>query len=376
MSPKSQNPEERLGPEMLAALSGVPLPSAEYRSDQHDNLLKTVGAPGSDNFAPMAWSIRYAVEPATKQQLDQVEWTLARYAERMAEAFLGDELGRIYPSFHTSAHIGIAVTARRRKNSALAESYERLLEHQVALRLAVTDHRTGQQLWIGQRSAGYPPPTTRWERDLVAIGLGMQNRPSGKVETWWWTDEILAIGAELLRRACRELDPKDPLATLRRHGFRYLSPIRLYRTENGLAVWQEKKITHNTEAVLAAVAAAGGPTRFAPTNCDWRPNLPERQHGASGLARKSGAASCLREGDALLYRSVNYGDLRLPLPPGEVLEDLVLGGPRGGVEDLRGAPAAPVEVSTSVPPPPPPGAPGERKPRKRRSWWRRLFGGE
>ena len=52
-----------MGLVLAAAVLGKPLPSTVYLDPRFGNLLSTVGHPGSDNFAPIAFSTRYVLAP-------------------------------------------------------------------------------------------------------------------------------------------------------------------------------------------------------------------------------------------------------------------------------------------------------------------------
>lgn len=364
---KNPDVDRTIGPELAAAVLGKPLPSTVYLDPRFGNLLSTVGHPGSDNFAPIAFATRYVLAPDS--EFESVRSIALRYARLHHDKFCGDELGRIYPWFHLVAWLAIARDAESNGDDEVFEAFAQLIAHMVALRVELTDDR-GNQLWIGQRGAGWPAPTMKIERELVEVALDERGGFSNVGP--YFVDQILEACRETLRQACAAegfVGRYYARSLLQAHRFRYMEPIRARRYARGMAVWMARSINQDTQPVLGAVSYYDGrPPRFFPAGCD----AAGERHRA-----KPTTATVVERGGRLIYDSVVYGHDEAELPGGELLEDLLIGGPMGGVQQLRaGAPGVPPPASPPVEPedPRPTRQDGPGWFKRLRAWLRRRRG--
>lgn len=348
------NPEKYLRPELEAAIANGPEVvmadggKSEYLESNHDDLVGSLDTQGSANWQPLAHATRLLRFKGAAFQKERDKW-LAFFAASK-ERFMGREVGsRIYIAWHFLPVCAVWEFAERTGDKALAAAACEWIIFLAAWFGVCTDDK-GRLYWVGQRSAGHPT-VLRFQEALRRVVVSGEDNLAWYKSDCWEDDYIKKLAPKLqkLTRAMHNnrAEARRILALL---NYRTLVPYHLYRTVDGMAVWTDRRINGNTEAVLARV------------NNDWLP--PNCGHGQPGH-RRGGQADCIWVNNELRYTSKNYGNHSLAMPAGTPLEYFVWGGGVGFTDLLEAHP---------VPPPPLPSDPIPPKPPKpnKPSWIERM----
>lgn len=372
------HPEQYLQDEARYLIQGKPLSllpwcetpeGPEFLKPAWDDLVASLAALGSDNWKPDAhlarlWHARGAAEK--KKCRDEV----LAYMEAVRDCWMGDERGAIYFPHHAALPVGAAKWARKEQDRELLSACADVILWAVAFRRAVTYE--GVCYWIGQRSAGVDferqsqPGVRSFGRDFDLFALGkIRPTPEGqRGRHWTGFDHILHDCWQEVYGAAKPLrDGEQPLAVMERLGFRLLEPVYILQTTDGFATWECQMRSSDTQAVLGVVKLSGDrhSARYLPS--DYLNDRKDRAKGKSSLKLID---------NALLYRSPVYGEQEEPLPPGDPILYVIVGGREGGIEDLLAGSEdePPVDPPDPEDPPTPEDPPVDPEPEK--SWWQRL----
>lgn len=369
-------PEQYLQEEARMLIQGKPLSllewcntpeGPEFRKPVWDILLASLATPGSDNWKPVAHLARlWAANGAARD--DQRDELLA-FLGACTERWMGDERGAIYFPHHMSLPIGAAKWARRERDEHLLAACADVILWAAAFRAAVT--YKGACYWIGQRSAGinYGSDVGRsfgGDFDKIAAGE-LRAIPEGRRGPHWsGFDHVLHDCWQEVYEATKPLrDGEPPLDVMEDLSFRLLEPVYILQTTGGFATWEKRMRSGDTQAVLGVVKIDGRPARYLPA---------EASNQAKN--RRKGMSSLTMTDNALLYRSAVYGEQEEPLPPGDPILYVEVGGRYGGVDDL-------LAVEDDDPPSPPQwpddppveddDPPADPEPDSKISWFRRAW---
>lgn len=351
---RRQNPEKYLRPELEAAIAHGPEPVwpdggiNEYLQTDHDDLVKSLDTQGSANWPPLAHATRFLRFTGEAFRKERDKWL--GFFDTSKRRFMGREVGsRIYLGWHFLPVCAVWESAERSGDSTVATEAKNWLLF-VAAWFGVCTDDLGGLYWLGQRSAGHQPKL-RWQDALRRVVV------SGHDDLGWyksdsWEDTYLKQLAPKLQRLTKTMhnnraEARRILALL---NYRTLVPYHLYRTVDGMAVWTDKRINGNTDAVLARVD-----DKWLPPNCGF--DQPGNRLGTP--------AECIWVNNELRYTSKNYGNHALAMPAGPPLEYFVWGGETGYKDLLEAHP---------IPPPPLPSDPEPPKPPKpnKPSWIERM----
>ena len=347
---RRQNPEEYLWPEMVAALRGLPRPDhgddgpQECDQSDHHDLPRSVGSSGSNNWGPMAASVRYARTPTGQERR---LWVAFFVVSR--ERWMGRELdSTTYDSFHVCAVLMVAWKAKRLEDSELYAMALAWLKVYAARAFARFDDYSKRVLAIGQRSAGHDDPSY-FADDFLRIGRGYQAPDK------WRTDArdkaFLWACSYIVQEACRPfIAGVDPVNYLENCGVTYLSTLHIHRTSEGLAAWHDPATIHGSTQSVPAAVSVRGKIEYAPAR---------RGANNARLHRKPGAATVTCDGATIRYTSPVFDSVEIPLPPGKILVRAAITG-RPPVPDS--GPIVPDSGNAPVPLP-------AEKPKRKRRWW-------
>lgn len=325
--------ERYLGEELLAAVTGQPLPTKTYLRGSGGELTHLYSGLGSQNIPLLRWAVRLwtgCVEaPDT--------WlAILSYQRRH---WMGSELGsRIYATWHFGAVLAVyAWAGEHRMRHPLAAELERAagewLLHWWCL-CALLEAPDGQILMVGMRSAGHPPEVGKlewllalargdddwrhhWEREGRRLKLGLLQR---------WETLLAMVLRGSVRDSAAALDGADhygpagwrrALEVMPRLGLR--SGINVYRTGAGLAVWiddadgdDDDNDNSNTAPIMGAVWTAHG--------AQWLP-----PGGGRRIRQRHERATCRRVHGRLVYFGSEHGEHTLALPEGVPVHEVRLG---------------------------------------------------
>ncbi len=316
--------EQRLTPELETSVTkGLKLKS-DLASLKVGDLAGSLISGGSANWPPLGWAVRYrAGDPVARGQ-----WL--RFFTESRRKFMGLEMfsliywwGHVLPVAAVAEHAG--------SDPDVAAGANEWLRYYFGVLDQVRDPSSGAILLVGMRSGGHPPEGEatwlgwlralakgedlgRWEGDGRRLKLGMKNS--------WEYRTAKALQSTLARAAAST----EPLPA-----YGLLTPIHIYQTDEGMAVWCEENVNGNTTPLMGAVSLFGKSLDYLPKN------------GGAHIRQRFDHATCARNDGRLVYDSNLQGHQELPLPGGAVQREITLGRPDG---------VAPAPIPAPVEPPP------------------------
>ena len=307
--------EEDLVPELEASVTGGLKLKSSLASMKVGDLAGSLTSGGSANWPPLGWAVRYrGGEAASREQ-----WL--RFFTASRKTFMGSEMfsliywwGHVLPVAAVAEHAASSGVS----DSEVAAAANEWLRYYYGVMELARDPQSGVILMVGMRSGGHLPETattwlgwlralargedlSRWEADGRRLNLGMKK--SSKYRT------AKALQGALAKAAAST----EPLP-----GYGLLSPVHIYQTDEGLAVWCEKNVNGNTTPLMGAVSIFGKSLDYLPKD------------GGKRIRQKFEQVTCAPAGNQLVYDSNFQGRQVLPLPGGPVRREITLGMADGG----------------------------------------------
>ena len=323
-------PEQALVLEVQASVTGLPLPSEEYK--KAPDLVAALTNQGSGNWGPMGWSVRYRLgEPAAGAQWDG-------FFARSREVFMGDEqLSATYGLWgHLLPVAAVHDWAEKQGDSERATAAMEWMRYFFGI-YELCRAPDGTVLTVGMRSSPWHPPeqASTWLGWVRALARGEDLSPWAALGKQWG----LGIGQSFIPPTARAILPSLAAAAKSSEPLPQLAmmvPLHILRGDGGVAVWLERNVNGNTPPLMGAVWRDGTAT-YLPSLSN--PNMRR-------IRQKFDEAFCRRAGEVLVYDSNLYGHEEAPLPADG--QEIVLGVPDGS--GVTAPPHVPQPAGPSVPP--------------------------
>ena len=301
------------------ALRGKPVP---WEAVYHYQL----GPPAGSSLVSRDGRVTLTTRPANGERV-------------FAPGFGGSEfMSIIYWGWHLMSHLALT-----RARGAMAERARRWVALNWALLRAVQGP-DGSLLFFGQRSAGHPPVPREMDWFFALAGDGDVRRAerwckqagAGLRQSWEFEignelrPEMRSTWQESLSIRADDLPDLLPLRV----------PTDIVRTTDGLAVVHAGNCNPNTPPILAGTMAQDGRREALPTSEVKGVKVP----GGIRIRQKFDHATARIEGREIVYASSLYtggAEQRIPLPDGDVISHLRLGGGNAAPVTDPGEPVKP-----------------------------------